>query len=343
MKLYGTYWLLSAVLLLTPSMPVETRATQQPANPPDPAVQQSLGEGRAALAAQHYEDALKAFRKANKAARDACFLCWMGMAESQKKLGDLDGALKSAEKCLATAADDGQRAEAHALRGDLDLSPQLDKKKLKAAETEYRAAAELDPRKPHYHLKIAVALFKQSRDDEGIVEARRYLELEPNGQFAVEAQKFIANPNRARGLPAPQFRFTTLQGETLTLETLAGKVVVLDFWATWCVPCRESVGELRELVKKYPQDKFVLISVSGDKDEQKWRQFIGEKKMTWRQCWDKGGQIGDLFGIRAIPTYLVIDGDGMIRERIQGLDPRDSVVHRLKETLPSIFAAKIEN
>lgn len=77
----------------------------------------------------------------------------------------------------------------------------------------------------------------------------------------------------------------------------------------------------------------MLISVSADKDENQWRDFVGKKKMDWAQYRDSDGRILNLFGVHSFPTYMVIDGDGVIRERITGLNPQESVVHRLKATL----------
>lgn len=143
----------------------------------------------------------------------------------------------------------------------------------------------------------------------------------------------LADPRRARAGIAPEFERTTLEGQQLSLSHLAGRVVVLDFWATWCPPCRTSVPELRELTRKYPTDKLVLISVSADKDEKEWREFVAKKNMDWAQYRDRDHKQLDAFAIRAFPTYLVIDGDGVVQERITGLNPQESVVHRLQATL----------
>jgi thiol-disulfide isomerase/thioredoxin len=107
----------------------------------------------------------------------------------------------------------------------------------------------------------------------------------------------------------------------------------MDFWATWCPPCRASVPELKELTKKYPVEKLVLISVSADKDEGAWREFVAKKKMDWAQYRDGDDKVLKSFGIHSFPTYLVIDGDGIIRQRLTGLNPQQTVVHRLKDTL----------
>ena len=315
-------------------------AAQAPGQTLDPSAQQAISQGNAAFAAKHYEEALKAYRRANKIEKEACFSCWALIAQSQKSLKDWDSALTSAGKCLDTAADDAERGVAHIIRGDVYLGMPPSSKNWKAAEAEYRAAVQMQPSDALYHLKLAVALFKESNDNEGLQEAQRCLALNPDGELAASVQQLIANPERARRPFAPEFHLTTLKGETIGLQDLSGKVVVLDFWATWCGPCRESIGELKDLVKKYPQDQFVLISISADSDEQKWREFVAQKKMEWRQYWDHEGNMRRLFQVQEFPTYFVIDRDGSIRDRLVGINPQDSVVHRLKEALPALFAAK---
>jgi thiol-disulfide isomerase/thioredoxin len=132
---------------------------------------------------------------------------------------------------------------------------------------------------------------------------------------------------------APEFEISTLQGRRVSLKQLAGRVVVMDFWATWCEPCRAALPDLRELTKKYPAEKLILISVSVDKDDGAWREFVGKEKMDWAQYRDADHKIREAFGIRSYPTYLVIDGDGIIKERYTGFNPEESVVHRLKTAL----------
>lgn len=147
------------------------------------------------------------------------------------------------------------------------------------------------------------------------------------------AQTGQADSQAAREEFAPEFQISTLQGQQVSLKKLAGRVVVMDFWATWCEPCRDAVPELKELTKKYPAEKLVVISVSVDKDDSAWREFVGKEKMDWAQYRDADKKIRTAFGIHAYPTYLVIDGGGIIRERFTGFNPQESTVHRLKATL----------
>jgi len=309
---------------------------QTPAGNPEVAA--LLKQGNDALASKNYEEAIKSFKKADKVAHDSCFDCWTGQALAQEALGDFDGAKSAAGKALATASSDAQRADAHALRGDI-LSRQsrtgmkYDQARLKEAEAEYSAALQLDPQKTENHIRLGVVLCREMRDADGKVEFEKYLQASPNGQFVGTAKSLLQQPRRARDEAAPQFTVTTIQGETISLSSLSGKFVVLDFWATWCPPCRASVGEMKELSHKYPADRVVIISVSGDEDEGKWKDFVAQKKMDWVQCRDGQKQIGKLFGVHAIPTYILIDPEGFIRERIQGENPQQSIIYRLKDSL----------
>ncbi len=159
------------------------------------------------------------------------------------------------------------------------------------------------------------------------------MELDPDEQVARQARLILADPRRVREEFAPEFEVSTLQGQQISLKQLAGRVVVVDFWATWCEPCRASLPELKELTKKYPAEKLVLISVSADKDDGAWREFVAKKKMDWAQYRDADHKIQNVFGVHSYPTYMVIDGNGLIKERVTGFNPRESVVHRLKATL----------
>lgn len=311
--------------------------SQQAEPAADPVVEQNLKRAQEAMAAGKYEDAIKAFSSANKRRQDRCDVCYLGMASAYLAQGDADHTLENSDRALACATDDQVRAKAHYRKGQVLLALALqDAKKLKPAEDELRAAAHLDREVAVYHLDLGIALLRQSREDEGLREIQGYLALEPQGPYERLARKLLENPKRARGSIAPDFRLTTLQGQTLNLDQLAGKVIVLDFWATWCTPCVESVGDLREVTKKFSPEQLILISVNEDSPENVWRAFVAKKRMDWPQYRDADGGIGESFGVHAFPTYIVIDGDGVILRRIVGENPKQTVVYRLKDTLAAL-------
>jgi peroxiredoxin/Tfp pilus assembly protein PilF len=327
----GASFLIHCAVVVSVVLPLGSQPSQTPANP---AFQQEFQRGRDALQARKYKDAVDAFKKANKLQKNSCADCYLGMASAYLRMQDLDKALDSSDRAIASAADDSTKASAHRLKGNTLLAfGETDAKKPGQAEAEYRTAVSLDPGVPSGHMDLAVALLRQSKDGEAIVELKTCLSLGPGEPMAEQAKMLITEPRRGREAFAPEFHVTTLQGQDISLKQLAGKIVVLDFWATWCPPCRASVPELKDLTRKYSSDKLVLLSVSADSDEQAWRDFIAKKGMDWPQFLDSDHTIMDSFSVRAFPTYLVIDGDGIIRQRIVGLNEMQSVVGRLKDTL----------
>jgi peroxiredoxin len=298
-----------------------------------PETEQLLRTGEQELTTKHYDDAVKTFKKAVKAGSDKCSRCYLKLAEAQIRLGNEKEALSSCDKGVAVATDDAARAAGHSAKGDILVAI----KKLKEAEAEYQLALQLDPAFAEYHLRLAIALLKESRDVEGKDQLTAYLELEPTGVYAGYANRLEDNPRRAREDYAPEFQVTTIKGQKISSTEFLGKVVVMDFWATWCPPCRESVGELKELTRKYPSDKVVVLSVSADKDDAKWREFVEKKNMDWLQYRDADDHVLKLMGIHAFPTYIVIDSEGIIRDRIVGENPQQTIVGRLKDQLQKMM------
>jgi len=115
---------------------------------------------------------------------------------------------------------------------------------------------------------------------------------------------------------APPFAIVTTDGQRVSMDDLAGKVVLLDFWATWCGPCREALPHMREIAKKFQGQPLVVLSISLDTDEQKWKDFIAKNEMTWLQYRDDGfsGPISKDFGVNAIPHTFTIDADGVLQD-----------------------------
>lgn len=304
--------------------------------PLDPALQECLESGQQDLSAHRFKSAIQAFKKCSKLRRDDCFPCFVGMTRAYQALGDSKAALQSSERALASANTLREEALAHNLKGAVLVSQAAeDRKALRAAETEFREALKADEM-PTTRLNLGVVLLRESHDEEGVQELNAYLNAVPEGAGAAVARKLIANPRRANLKPAPEFEFTTVQGNELSLSRLEGRIVVLDFWATWCRPCVSSVPELADLVKKHAERPLVVISISVDDDEKPWREFIRRKNMSWPQVRDSSHDLTSRFGIQAFPTYVVIDGQGFIRQRIVGASPQETIAHRLKATLESM-------
>jgi thiol-disulfide isomerase/thioredoxin len=112
--------------------------------------------------------------------------------------------------------------------------------------------------------------------------------------------------------PAPTLEFANLDGHLIHAKDLAGKVVLLDFWATWCVPCRAALPELEAIAKRYDPARFAMISVSADSTLPTLRLFLGEHPSPATQVWDGDGHLRKLYGVQGFPTYMVIDSKGQV-------------------------------
>ncbi len=311
-------------------------AIGQAGTAPDPGFTRQFDTANSAYKQGDYRKAVEGFKKANKLEGNSCYACCLGVAISSWKLRDYKNAIEFADKAIGLAKSDRDGAVAHNLRGNVLLARAQSDKDFSGAEDEYRRAIQLDPATPNYHLNCASALIRQSKDEAARRELQACLAANPAPEIAKRAQLLLADPRRGREEFAPEFKVKALSGEELSLEQFKGKVLVMDFWATWCPPCRASVGELKELTRKYPPDKLVLFSISADSDDDSWRKFVEKKHMDWMQYRDSDHQLLDAFGVHSFPTYLVIDGDGIIRQRLTGMNPQETVVHRLRATLESM-------
>lgn len=262
-----------------------------------------------------------------------CSRCYLELAGVDLRMRDGASALAALDNAVKVAATDQDRADAHYYRGT--MLNRGDKKQLQQAEQDFREALKLDPSLNASHLKLGITLIRESRDEEGLAEVRKYLDFDGPKPEEATARKILVNPRVARDTLAPEFTVQTSDGSKFSLAANQGKVVVIDFWATWCPPCRESVPEIKDLLKKYPADRLVVISASADTEEAKWQEFIAKKQMTWAQYLDKDGHLAELFGVNAFPTYIVIDREGFIRKRLEGMNPYETIAHKLRDELKS--------
>ena len=118
-----------------------------------------------------------------------------------------------------------------------------------------------------------------------------------------------------------------------SLDEYKGKVVLLDFWATWCGVCREALPKVKQLQSVYGGEEFVLVSVSEDEDPQTWKSFVGRNGMRWAQKFDGDSSLMNKFQVSALPTYVLLGKDGQEIKRYEGEDPAVSIVERIATDL----------
>ncbi|GAB4421170.1 MAG: hypothetical protein OHK0032_16930 [Thermodesulfovibrionales bacterium] len=139
--------------------------------------------------------------------------------------------------------------------------------------------------------------------------------------FALSCNK--GRGRAAIGKKAPDFTLTDLNGNKIQLSDLNGKVVMVEFWATWCPPCRESVPEMKEVYEKYKDRGFVLLGLSIDKGKNSHAEvgsFVKEYSITYPVLLDDSN-INVSYGVSSIPTSFIIDKEGKIVSKRVGFIP----------------------
>ncbi len=120
--------------------------------------------------------------------------------------------------------------------------------------------------------------------------------------------------------PAPDFTLKTLDGKEITLSQLKGKVVLLDFWATWCGPCKESIPHLIQLYKDYRQSGFELVGMNVDRgDGEAVRRFVASMDIPYPVVAAPEDVVRS-YQVTGIPATFLIDRGGKIRERVAGFN-----------------------
>ncbi len=125
----------------------------------------------------------------------------------------------------------------------------------------------------------------------------------------------IANAQIKIGQLAPEISLPDVKGATTKLSSLKGKVVLIDFWASWCAPCRAAIPSVIKLYDKYKAKGFDVFGVSIDSKKKDWIQAIGQDKITYTQVNDKAGwysPIAEKYGVDAIPNTFLVDKAGNI-------------------------------
>ena len=116
----------------------------------------------------------------------------------------------------------------------------------------------------------------------------------------------------AVGNLAPDFSLTNLEGSQVSLSDFRGQVVLLNFWATWCAPCRVEMPSFQTYYENYRSQEFVVVGIDFNEPEETVRQFAQELGLSFPLLLDPGGEIQDLFNIRGYPSSVFIRPDGTI-------------------------------
>lgn len=138
------------------------------------------------------------------------------------------------------------------------------------------------------------------------------------------------------GAVCPDFTFVDDNGKNVSLRDFRGKIVVLDFCASWCAPCRREMRHLLKIYNELKADDLEFISISLDDSEARWRKMMDEEKLPWVMLWDKEGfpksnkapsAIQTAYGFFSIPFLVIIDKEGKLVERnVRGEQVRETIL-----------------
>jgi peroxiredoxin len=144
----------------------------------------------------------------------------------------------------------------------------------------------------------------------------------------------IAVPARAevtQGKAAEDFSLPSLDGKKVSLSSLRGKVVLVDFWASWCGPCKQELPELEKLLKGYAGKDVAIITINLDKDKANAADMAKKLKITLPVGLDPDGKVAEKYEPPTMPSSYVVDKAGVVRHRHEGFRGADDIAQFKKE------------
>jgi len=238
--------------------------------------QEELAKGIKATERNQLKKAIKLLERADSLAPQGSVLARLELAKCHARREDYGRQVDAARGAAEIATTSEQRLEAYRLLAS-GLIKRATTGKGRGAE-DFLAAAEAlghavdETDNPNHRAALTfdrgVSLMRAGKDGDGTIVLLEYLRLKPDGAFARLARSYVERPARARENLLPDMALDTLDGDRLTDETLEGKVLVLDSWATWCGPCRAALPTLRNLHQLGEESGFLtVVSISSEPDD----------------------------------------------------------------------------
>ena len=138
------------------------------------------------------------------------------------------------------------------------------------------------------------------------------------------------------GAAAPDFRLTPFSGtQPVSLSDYRGKAVLVDFWASWCSPCRQSLPLYDKLRADFPASDFAVLAIGLDEDTADALAFLHEHPVEYMTLQDSKGDVAQAFGLKGMPSSYLIDRSGIVRYRHIGFEPRD--IDALKREIATLI------
>jgi len=323
--------MIAATLLAVAAFAQET--FHNPAFETDDEFGKAFAQGRVLLRQGKLDDAVKELTRAAKLKNDQCVECFTLIGQTNMQLNKYKEAAAAYRQGAELTSP--SKAELYNLAGVAFYFAD-DKSLFAEAAAMFKRSIEVSEGKIlQAYYNLGYALIKAGKTEEGVAALKTYLEKSPKAVEAEAVRAIIANPKLVSARFAMPFKVTSATGEVLSLDNLKGKIVLLDFWASWCGPCRAEMPAVKRVWEKYQKENFVIIGVNLDDNRKAFDQYVKEEGVTWPQFYDGKGwnnRIAQLYNVHAIPATFLIDQQGIIRASgLRGSRLYDKIGELLKE------------
>jgi len=299
-----------------------TTAKTPPAYESDPKFISAMADAKKLVQQKEYHFAAEGYKKANKIAGGSCMKCLESVFDIQMAMLNFKDAIATSDQMISISTSPAEKSLAELCRGMALFRQGGDKPKpaqLEAAHVALQAALTDYPKNNAARYTEACVLARMGKMNEASEQFAACAQAASlNDPMRPRAKHFAENPSLSFAKMAPAFTVVSLDGKRFNLDEMGGRVVLIDFWATWCGPCNKELPHLKKIAKEFAGQPLVMISISWDSDEAKWKDFISKNEMTWVQYRDVDHRLSDMFGINSIPHYFTIDSDGVLNAETIG-------------------------
>jgi len=312
------------VVLVLAFVAAPVLAQDEPAGPTNEKAQKSYRQAVDYLKQHNKPAAFESFKKADKQDDGRCRACQKQIIKYGIELAEWKAAEAAAEEAVEEAQGAKSVAVAHYELGIILMDEGQARHKdepYERAHDEMGKALAATANFPMAVYSDGLALGRLNQDATAKAQFERFVKMMPaDDPLRQRALLFVSHPELTRARMAPAFAVTTLDGQHISLDKLKGKVVLIDFWATWCGPCRQALPHIQEIARKFQGQPLMILSVSLDTEETTWKDFVAKNGMTWTNCRDGGfdGPMATLFAVHAIPNTFTIDADGVLQDEHVG-------------------------
>jgi thiol-disulfide isomerase/thioredoxin len=178
-------------------------------------------------------------------------------------------------------------------------------------------------------LQVAEEHINQGDVEKARKMAQEVVDARAEGELKTAAQELLTKVGRI-GKPL-EIKFKAVDGRDVDLVSMKGKVVLIDFWATWCGPCMAELPHVKEAYEKLNPKGFEIVGISLDQKLPELKKVLAEEKMTWPQYFEESGEnkYAEQYGITGIPTMWLVDKKGLLRD----LNARENLAEKVEKLM----------